>query len=181
MPELTFLLDRFRTPLGEMLLLIDGDGQLRALDWHDYEDRMHRLLRQQYRGQAIVVRESASPSSVRLSLQHYFEGDLAALACIPVATGGTAFQRAVWAALRDIPAGETRSYGELARQIGRPQAVRAVGLANGANPVGIVVPCHRVIGANQSLTGYAGGLARKSWLLGHEADWRARAPASRAA
>lgn len=181
MSELTFLLDRFHTPLGEMLLLIDESGQLRALDWHDYEDRMHRLLRRQYPRQAVVVRERVSPSPVRLSLQQYFEGDLAALTRIPVATGGTAFQRAVWAALRDIPAGETRSYGELAREIGRPQAVRAVGLANGANPVGVVVPCHRVIGANRSLTGYAGGLARKRWLLAHEAGWRARGLAMRAA
>ncbi len=77
-------------------------------------------------------------------------------------------QRSVWAALRAIPAGETRSYGALAAEIERPAAVRAVGLANGANPVGVVVPCHRVIGANASLTGYAGGIERKRWLLSHE-------------
>ena len=81
---------------------------------------------------------------------------------------GTPFQRAVWAALRRIPAGETLSYGQLAAQIGKPKAVRAVGLANGSNPVGVVVPCHRVIGADGSLTGYGGGLPRKLWLLEHE-------------
>ena len=85
-----------------------------------------------------------------------------------VKTGGTAFQKAVWAALRAIPAGETRSYSQLAAAIGSPKAVRAAGLANGQNPIAVVVPCHRVIGANGTLTGYAGGLERKRWLLAHE-------------
>jgi O-6-methylguanine DNA methyltransferase len=88
---------------------------------------------------------------------------------VAVKTGGTPFQRMVWSALREIPAGAPTSYGELAKSIGRASAVRAVGLANGANPIGIVVPCHRVIGANGSLTGYGGGLERKQWLLAHEA------------
>ena len=87
---------------------------------------------------------------------------------LPVETGGTEFQREVWRALRAIPAGETRSYGALASSIGRASAVRAVGLANGANPIGVVVPCHRVIGQNGALTGYAGGIERKRWLLAHE-------------
>ena len=87
---------------------------------------------------------------------------------VAVKTGGTAFQKAVWAALRAIPAGETRSYGQLAAAVGRPKAVRAAGLANGRNRLSIVVPCHRVIGADGSLTGYAGGLWRKKWLLEHE-------------
>jgi methylated-DNA-[protein]-cysteine S-methyltransferase len=85
-----------------------------------------------------------------------------------VTTGGTAFQREVWRALRKIRCGATVSYAKLADQIGRPTAVRAVGLANGSNPIGIVVPCHRVIGANGSLTGYGGGMERKRWLLEHE-------------
>src|SRR5262249_23027417 len=85
-----------------------------------------------------------------------------------VATRGTIFQREVWAALRRIPVGATLSYGALARELGRPRAIRAVGLANGANPIGIVVPCHRVIGSNASLTGYGGGIERKRWLLEHE-------------
>jgi methylated-DNA-[protein]-cysteine S-methyltransferase len=87
-----------------------------------------------------------------------------------VQTSGTPFQREVWRALRNIPCGTTVSYAKLAEQIGRPAAVRAVGLANGSNPVGVVVPCHRVIGANGSLTGYGGGIERKSWLLEHEAS-----------
>jgi methylated-DNA-[protein]-cysteine S-methyltransferase len=90
-----------------------------------------------------------------------------------VATGGTPFQRLVWAALREIAAGRTLSYAALAGRIGRPTAIRAVGLANGANPVGVVVPCHRVVGSDSTLTGYGGGLARKRWLLEHEgADLR---------
>jgi len=102
-------------------------------------------------------------------LAAYFRGDLQALDGIPVdPEGGTPFQREVWLTLREIPAGATWSYGELARRIGRPSAIRAVGAANGANPVPIVLPCHRVIGANGSLVGYGGGLDRKRWLLAHE-------------
>jgi len=95
-----------------------------------------------------------------------------------VQTGGTPFQREVWRSLRNIPCGTTVSYAEVAEQIGRPAAVRAVGLANGSNPVGVVVPCHRVIGANGSLTGYGGGIERKFWLLKHEASRTAMEPAS---
>jgi methylated-DNA-[protein]-cysteine S-methyltransferase len=91
-----------------------------------------------------------------------------ALDTLKTATGGTEFQRTVWAALRAIPAGETRSYGQLAAAIGKPRAVRAAGLANGQNPIAVIVPCHRVIGANGTLTGYAGGVERKRWLLAHE-------------
>ena len=109
-----------------------------------------------------------APDSIREPLADYFNGDLNALDRIEVATNGTAFQEAAWAALRDIPAGATRSYAEQAAAIGRPKAVRAVGLANGANPVAIVNPCHRVIGADGELTGYGGGLDRKRWLLAHE-------------
>jgi methylated-DNA-[protein]-cysteine S-methyltransferase len=89
---------------------------------------------------------------------------------LPVQTAGTLFQREVWRALREIPCGSTVSYGKLAQQIGRPAAIRAVGLANGSNPIGVVVPCHRVIGADGSLTGYGGGIERKRWLLAHERE-----------
>jgi len=112
---------------------------------------------------------AAAPSAVADPLDAYFAGRLEAIDAILVKTGGTAFQRAVWSALRRIPVGQTTSYGALAAAIDRPRAVRAVGLANGSNPIGVVVPCHRVIGANGSLTGYAGGLERKRWLLAHEA------------
>jgi methylated-DNA-[protein]-cysteine S-methyltransferase len=101
-------------------------------------------------------------------LRAYFDGDLDALAKIPVAPEGTAFQLRVWEELRRIPVGSTWSYRQLAESIGRPAAVRAVGLANGRNPVAIVVPCHRVIGADGTLVGYGGGLPRKRWLLEHE-------------
>jgi len=101
-------------------------------------------------------------------LSRYFEGDIAALDDIAVDLHGTEFQRRVWSALRDIAAGTTISYGELARRIGRPRAVRAVGAANGANPVSLVLPCHRVVGTSGTLTGYGGGLHRKQWLLVHE-------------
>ena len=110
-----------------------------------------------------------APEPVRGAVEAYFDGDAQALDGLAVKTGGTAFQRSVWAALRDIPAGETRSYGQLAAAIGSPRAVRAAGLANGQNPIAVIVPCHRVIGANGTLTGYAGGLERKKWLLAHEA------------
>jgi O-6-methylguanine DNA methyltransferase len=105
---------------------------------------------------------------VRDAIAAYFAGDLTALDRVPVKTNGTTFQKDVWSALRSIPAGETVSYGALAARIGRPRAVRAVGLANGRNPVGVIVPCHRVIGANGTLTGYAGGVERKRALLAHE-------------
>lgn len=110
----------------------------------------------------------ADPHGLTTAIAAYFSGDLHAIDEISVATAGTAFQRTVWRALRDIPCGTTISYGELARRIGKPDAVRAVGTANGANPIGVVVPCHRVIGANGTLTGYGGGLHRKRWLLDHE-------------
>jgi len=165
-PPDRLLLDRRATPIGEALLVTDDAGRLRALDWADYETRLRRLLRRHYGTVALSV--GRAPETVRRALDRYFGGDLAALDAIDCATGGTAFQRAVWAALRTIPVGRTLSYGALAAQIGAPKAVRAVGLANGANPIGVVVPCHRVIGSDGSLTGYGGGLERKRWLLAHE-------------
>jgi methylated-DNA-[protein]-cysteine S-methyltransferase len=119
-------------------------------------------------GGTMARTRSCARCRARRSLQAYFEGDLDAVTCLPTATNGTDFQRTVWDALRRIPVGHTISYGALAVQIGRPTAMRAVGLANGANPIAIVIPCHRVIGANASLTGYGGGLDRKRWLLQHE-------------
>jgi methylated-DNA-[protein]-cysteine S-methyltransferase len=109
------------------------------------------------------------PAGIAERLRAYFAGDLAALEEVPVRFDrGTAFQREVWLALRTIPVGETISYAELARRVGRPGAFRAVGTANGQNPVAVVVPCHRVIAADGTLGGYGGGLERKRWLLGHE-------------
>jgi methylated-DNA-[protein]-cysteine S-methyltransferase len=163
---LHLILDRIDTPIGEMLIIADHDGNLRAVDWTDHEARMLRFLRLHYGANGFKVEAGKNPSAD--AIHRYFAGDLTALDTLPVETAGTPFQRAVWRALRDIPCGETVSYGKLARQIGAPKAVRAVGLANGSNPVGVVVPCHRVIGANGSLTGYGGGIDRKRWLLEHE-------------
>jgi len=159
-------LDRRPSPVGGLLIVSDEAGNLRALDFEDYEARMMRLLVRHYG--APEISHGAAPVAVTRSLEAYFEGDLAAPAALAATTGGTAFQRAVWEALRAIPAGRTESYGALAARLGKPGASRAVGLANGSNPVAIIVPCHRVIGANGSLTGYAGGMTRKTWLLDHE-------------
>jgi O-6-methylguanine DNA methyltransferase len=157
--------ERMSSPIGTILLVSDG-AALRALDFLEYAERMHRLLRRQCGSYALA--DGPVPGAVRRGLEAYFAGDLAALDTVPVRTSGSAFQERVWAALRGIPAGTTTTYGRLAAVIGMPTASRAVGLANGANPVAIVVPCHRVIGADASLTGYGGGLPRKAWLLRHE-------------
>lgn len=165
----SFTLDRVRTPIGTMLLVNDDDGNLRAADFHDYEKRMHRLLRLNYLGSGgYRLREARAPASIRQRVEAYFAGQLDAIDEIEVKTGGTAFQQRVWRALRDIAAGRTETYGRLAARIGAIKAVRAVGAANGANPVGVILPCHRVIGANGDLTGYGGGIDRKRWLLRHE-------------
>lgn len=123
-------------------------------------------------GVTFVEESDASrddPSGLADALRRYFDGDLGAIADLPVRFDrGTPFQQEVWSALRTIPLGETISYAELAERVGRPTGYRAVGSANGQNPVGIVVPCHRVIASDGTLGGYAGGLDRKRWLLAHE-------------
>jgi methylated-DNA-[protein]-cysteine S-methyltransferase len=169
MVTVTFELERFDTPTGAMQLVSDEQGCVRALDWQDHDERMLRLLGRYYRNAGLRLRDTTRDSAAKRALLAYFGGQLDAIAEVPVATSGTVFQNQVWSALRRIPRGQTLSYGALAQQIGRPAAVRAVGLANGANPIAIIVPCHRVIGANATLTGYGGGLARKRWLLDHEA------------
>ena len=168
MLAVNFFQEHLNTPTGPLCIITDDQGCLRAIDWVDHEARMLTLLRQQYKRHAIHIEKAAHPSAARQALQAYFNGDIHAIDRIPTATGGTYFQRAVWSALRGIPAGQTISYSTLATRIGRPKAVRAVGLANGANPISIVIPCHRVIGSNASLTGYGGGIERKRWLLDHE-------------
>ena len=168
MTSQTFSLERIGTPTGPMLLVTDDEHRLRALDWEDHEARMRRLLQRHYGAEAVQLRDAARPSKPRRALESYFEGDIDAITGALTATNGTDFQHKVWAELRQIPAGHPISYGALAIRIGKPKAMRAVGLANGANPIAIFVPCHRVIGANNSLTGYRGGLERKHWLLRHE-------------
>jgi methylated-DNA-[protein]-cysteine S-methyltransferase len=165
-PPETFSLDRLPTPIGIALLVTDAEGALRALDWEDYEPRMRELLRLYYG--APVLKDARTPDDIRAALSRYFAGDLDRLSTIKWRVAGTLFQRKVWTALPAIPAGTTMSYGALAAQLDMPRAIRAVGTANGANPISVVVPCHRLIGANGSLTGYGGGLKRKQWLLEHE-------------
>lgn len=163
-------LDHVVSPVGTLLIVHDPNARLRALDFGDHESRMRRLLRLHYgqNGRNFVVKDGRIPKVIKQQLAAYFAGDLTAVDHIAVATGGTCFQRNVWEALRHIPPGKTLSYGAMAKKIGRPKAVRAVGPANGANPIAIVIPCHRVIGADASLTGYGGGMDRKRWLLNHE-------------
>ena len=163
-----FFIDRLATPIGELILVADGQGRLRTIDWTDHEARMRRQLDRHYGKGGYTLTPKRDPGGLTAAMRRYFKGDLAVLDKLPVATEGTPFQQSVWKALRKIRQGTTISYAELARRIGRPKAVRAVGLANGQNPISIVVPCHRVIGSDGSLTGYGGGLSRKQWLLTHE-------------
>jgi methylated-DNA-[protein]-cysteine S-methyltransferase len=161
-----FGLDRLTTPIGIALLVTDADGALRALDWNDYEHRMRQLLRLQHG--AVELVDLPAPATVKSALSAYFEGDLDRLARIEWRVAGTPFQQKVWTALAKIPAGTTMSYGAFAARIEMPKAIRAVGHANGSNPISVVLPCHRLIGADGSLVKYAGGLERKRWLLRHE-------------
>jgi methylated-DNA-[protein]-cysteine S-methyltransferase len=165
MPEI-LRLDRLKTPIGVALLVTDEDGVLRALDWEDYEARMRELLRLQCG--AVELKNARAPAAMKRALSAYFKGELDRLGEIKWRVAGTPFQRKVWNALPKIPAGSTLSYGALAARLGSPRAMRAVGHANGANPISVVVPCHRLIGADGSLVKYGGGLQRKRWLLRHE-------------
>ncbi len=153
-------------PFTAVHVVTDGD-LVCAVDFAGFEERMHRLLARRYRHYRLV--EKSAPGPAANSLRAYFDGDLGAIEHLRVHTGGTEFQAAAWLALRSIPAGATATYREQAARIGRPTAVRAIGAANGRNPLAIVLPCHRVVGTDGSLTGYAGGLATKQWLLLHEA------------
>ena len=161
-------IDHLPTPIGRLALVVDGVDKLCGVGFTDGEKKMDGRIHALAEDVAFELVPETNPGGVTELLRAYFEGDVAAIDRVPVTFGGTPFQRSVWNALREIPCGETWSYGKLARHIGKPAAVRAVGLANGANPVGIVVPCHRVIGADGSMTGYGGGIDRKKWLLAHE-------------
>ena len=159
------LTDTVESPIGRLVLVFDA-GRLCALDYADNTERMTRLLRQRYHRFRLC--EASTPLGVTQQLRAYLGGKLDAIDSIQVDPGGTAFQQKVWEALRTIPPGTTRTYRDVAEQIGRPSAWRAVGRANALNPISIVLPCHRLIGANGAITGYAGGLERKHWLLRHE-------------
>ena len=156
------------SPVGA-LTLIANDDTLVGLEFGDRHERQRGLARHLERALgAYTLREAGDPAGAATRLERYFAGELAALAEQPVETFCTPFQRDVWGALRTIAAGATWTYARLAANAGRPRAVRAAGAANGANPVAVFVPCHRVIAADGTLWGYGGGLARKRWLLAHE-------------
>jgi methylated-DNA-[protein]-cysteine S-methyltransferase len=165
---LTLLVDRLQTPIGELLIVADEAGKLRTIDWTDHEARMRVLLDRAYGKNGYRLKPARDPGGLTKAMRAYFKGDIAAIDSLPVEVPGTPFQKSVWRELRKIGRGKTISYAELARRIGKPKAVRAAGLANGQNPISIVVPCHRVIGSDGTLTGYGGGLPRKQWLLQHE-------------
>lgn len=164
-------LKHWDSPVAPLLVVSDADGVLRSLEFGGNEARMRRLMGTHY-GEC-AVEDGPLPKEITAALKAYFGGEIEAVDDLRVETNGTPFQRKVWKALREIPAGKTISYGRLATNIGRPTASRAVGMANHCNPIAIVVPCHRVIGANGSLTGYASGLQHKEWLLEHERRYAA--------
>lgn len=166
LPEV-LLFDRIATPLGELAIATNEGGALRLVRFFEGHPRMESELALSGR-KAVELRRAKNPGGASEALAAYFDGELGAISGLPVEFVGTAFQVRVWKALCEIPCGQTRSYADIARRIDNPRGVRAVGLANGKNPVGIVVPCHRVIGANGTLTGYGGGVDRKRWLLRHE-------------
>ncbi|WP_330982561.1 MULTISPECIES: methylated-DNA--[protein]-cysteine S-methyltransferase [Enterobacterales] len=165
---LTLLEDKITTPLGPLWLLCDEQFRLRAVEWEEHSDRMVQLLDLHYRSEGYQRVAASNPNGLSDKMKAYFEGDLSVIDTLPSETAGTPFQREVWKALRTIPCGQVMHYGQLAQVLGRPGAARAVGAANGSNPVSVVVPCHRVIGSNGTMTGYAGGVQRKEWLLRHE-------------
>ncbi len=160
-------IDEHPTPIGPVLLVHDAGSALIALEFSDHAARMQAWL-QRHDLPAPQARTAFATAAHR-ALDAYFAGDLAALDAVTVGWTGTPFQRRCWEALRRIAPGAPASYAAQAQAIGMPRAARAVGRANAMNPIAIVVPCHRVIGTNAALTGYAGGLERKRWLLAHEA------------
>jgi methylated-DNA-[protein]-cysteine S-methyltransferase len=158
---------RINTPIGPVQVFA-RDGILVFIDLSGNGAASKEHVRRRFPDEPFE--SSGDPGGCSAAFARYFNGDLTAIDALPVDPGGTQFQSIVWRALRSIPAGTTISYGELAGRIGARHAVRAVGAANGANPIPIVIPCHRVIGANGKLVGYGGGLERKAWLLRHESS-----------
>jgi methylated-DNA-[protein]-cysteine S-methyltransferase len=157
------------TPIGGLLLVMDMAGALRAVEWKDGRERLPKLLGQHYGSGRYTLSHGAVSPQLREAFQAYFGGHVHVLDHLPVQPGGTAFQSKIWQALRAIPPGQSLSYRALGLQLGLLRHARAIGHANAANPINIVIPCHRLVGNGGSLTGYAGGLERKRWLLAHEA------------
>jgi methylated-DNA-[protein]-cysteine S-methyltransferase len=163
---MNFTLHRIASPIGTILLVTDVEERVRAADFEGYEEHMHSLLRKHYG--SYELSDAIRPTPVEHQLNRYFAGELDALSEAAVCTNGSEFDRRVWTALRQIPAGSVTTYGRLAAELGNAAGARRVGGANAANPIGIIVPCHRVIGKDGDLKGFAWGLERKEWLLSHE-------------
>ena len=159
------LSDHIPSKLGTLVIVV-RDGHLCAVDFEDCRPRMLASVEARYG--SVEFQRTSNPFGMSSRILAYLAGELRAIDSLAVEAGGTSFQQEVWAALRAIPPGTAVTYAELARRVGRPAATRAVGTINGRNPLAIVVPCHRVVGADGSLTGYSGGLWRKRWLLTHE-------------
>jgi methylated-DNA-[protein]-cysteine S-methyltransferase len=163
------VLETLDTPLGGFTVATDREGRLRAAEFADRRHRLDRSLGLRFARSGFELKEGATPPNISSALRDYFDGDAGAIDRIPVVLDGTDFQNKVWNALRMVEPGNPIPYSTLAARIGKPEAVRAVGAANGANPFSVVVPCHRLVGANGALTGYGGGIERKRWLIDHEA------------
>jgi methylated-DNA-[protein]-cysteine S-methyltransferase len=160
-----FQTDRIETPIGTMVL-VARDGVLLLLEFEDAAGRVNREMRARFGD--VKLEQVTNPFGLSDVVRDYYAGHLHVIDQLITDGGGTPFERQVWTELRKIPCGTTCSYGDIARKLGDVGLSRAVGMANGKNPIAIVVPCHRVIGAYGTLTGYGGGLMRKEWLLRHE-------------
>ena len=160
-----YLTNRIQTPIGDMIL-VARDGVLLLLEFEDATGRVEREMKLRFKNHEL--QQTENPFGLSQIMRDYFSGSISAINNILTDGGGTAFEKQVWAELRKIPTGSTVSYGAIARKLGDINMSRAVGTANGRNPIAIVVPCHRVIGADGSMTGYGGGIARKERLLRHE-------------
>lgn len=158
--------DKMASPLGDMYLGVNDTGELVSVDWKDDGRADFFSLDRFYPNHARTP--AAMPADIHDALSAYFAGEISAIEHIQVALPGTVFQRAVWQSLLKIPAGTTCTYGGIAARVNNPGAMRAVGMANNANPIALVVPCHRVIGATGKMVGYGSGIKRKEWLLRHE-------------
>lgn len=169
-------IDSLATPTGRIYLVTGYQDELLAVDWEDCAQRLATMLRLYHGYDSLPSIRVARAIPACEALRAYFDGQVDALGSLKVRLPGTSFRQRVWTALRKVPAGQTVSYGQLAALIGRPSAARAVGHANAQNPLPIVVPCHRVVGADGSLTGFGGGLDRKRWLLAHEQRAARHAP-----
>ena len=155
------------SPVGPLALACDAGGRLRGVS---FGDGVSKAMRREYPD--ADLRQGETPDAVREALDAYFAGDRSALGRVPWSLDGAVaadgFQARVWKALAEIPAGLTISYGEMARRAGEPGAAQAAGVALNRNPIAVVLPCHRVVGADGAMVGFGGGLERKTWLLKHE-------------